>query len=1079
MFDIFPLNIFPQGSLSSSVITTVWVGVFVIAFFNLRFGWVLSGLVVPGYLVPLMLVKPWSAGVVIIEGFVTYFIVWFYSEYLSRWCRWNNFFGRDRFFALILCSIVVRVSFDGWLLPMLGDTLQEIWHFPFDYRNNLHSFGLIMVALIGNQLWKTGMVRGLPPFFITLFITYVIIRFGLMELTNFSISSLGYLYEDMAASILASPKAYIILVSAAFMASRMNLHYGWDYNGILIPSLLALQWYQPMKILATMVEAGVILILANSLLKLPIFKNATIEGARKLLLFFNISFAYKMVLGYSILWLFPQVKVTDSYGFGYLLATLMALKIHDKDILPRLSRAILQTSLSAVVLASVIGFGLTFLPRSNVWTENDDVSNQPVPQPELKGSLHDVFRNQRVVLYESSFAENFAAPLPGEIDSFTRALESAKRYVASRDVQELKHISSHLEKINYQVKLVQNRYLYISEKPPVRGWGIYIVDTESNSQLTIEVPAPLDERGTVDAGFALFNTLDAKALAIAGTLRNINADRSGDVLQTRQSLFQSFHRSVNRHDVLQVRGYTSERARKLGGIRRAKTQLEIAGLSSVLWIKERPPGSLNLVELRSMLDDFKVEWGSSPFINTQREASRWGFAELVLNAADLRKALFKSLKVRSEVPFVEQNLSIDGYLQEWLLDGKGEMAEKGSDLYVVPKPEELLFFDQEVLTPLFHLVRSKYRGSAWTDDGLDELNAIANAAAVFGYGVVRYRHRRTGQNYLILAESGPLQTRRYWGTYVIRLSESRNYVVQIPRPLYEINSFEYAVTLFERIQAKVLMVAGTHPLANRDRSSDLIDFHNKINFFNLFNQVFLREEAGSEFVVIQSRAFAIRPDQPFPNSDVLLALGRGIGGKPTTLESKLVQAIRIDGLSVQSVDGSIETAGYEVAGGGQALYLNSTRNKHFIGMWLSPLARSGYRQQSENKAQEAQFRMLDIPNVDGDLYVEVGAADQWTASELMPKALRDELELYLVNYDIILLYRIRVQWPEYQFKRIVDANSRQAFLSVSDRSAKVISVMNLLPRSQRLVAISETENLNSRLAEFIESRATWLEWGSY
>ena len=207
MFDIFPLQVFPQGSLSSSVITTIWVGVFVITFFNLRLGWVMSGLVVPGYLVPLMLVKPWSAGVVIVEGFVSYLIVWFYSEYLSRWCRWNNFFGRDRFFALVLCSIVVRISFDGWLLPLLGETLKALWHFPFDYRNNLHSFGLIIVALIGNQIWKTGFIRGLPPFFITLFVTYVIVRFGLMELTNFSISSLGYLYEDMASSILASPKA--------------------------------------------------------------------------------------------------------------------------------------------------------------------------------------------------------------------------------------------------------------------------------------------------------------------------------------------------------------------------------------------------------------------------------------------------------------------------------------------------------------------------------------------------------------------------------------------------------------------------------------------------------------------------------------------------------------------------------------------------------------------------------------------------------------------------------------------------------------------------------------------------------
>ena len=63
-----PLEIFPQGSLSSSVITTVWVGVFVVAFFNLRFGWVLSGLVVPGYLIPLLLIKPWAESLFLLRA---------------------------------------------------------------------------------------------------------------------------------------------------------------------------------------------------------------------------------------------------------------------------------------------------------------------------------------------------------------------------------------------------------------------------------------------------------------------------------------------------------------------------------------------------------------------------------------------------------------------------------------------------------------------------------------------------------------------------------------------------------------------------------------------------------------------------------------------------------------------------------------------------------------------------------------------------------------------------------------------------------------------------------------------------
>ncbi len=133
---IEPFYIFPEGALDSSVITTVWVGVLVLVFFHLRLGWVLSGLVVPGYLVPLLIVNPWAAWVVFGEACMTYGVVWWFSEYLSQWGRWSNFFGRDRFFALVLGSVVVRLTCDGWLLPALGEWLTTQWHMQFDYRAN-------------------------------------------------------------------------------------------------------------------------------------------------------------------------------------------------------------------------------------------------------------------------------------------------------------------------------------------------------------------------------------------------------------------------------------------------------------------------------------------------------------------------------------------------------------------------------------------------------------------------------------------------------------------------------------------------------------------------------------------------------------------------------------------------------------------------------------------------------------------------------------------------------------------------------------------------------------------------------
>ena len=354
---IFPLTIFPEGGLVSSVITTVWVGVFVLCFFNLRFGWVLSGLVVPGYLVPLLIVKPVSALVIVVEAILTYAIVWLFSERISRG-RFPALFGRDRFMGLVLVSIAVRLSLDGYLLPLLADWLETNFDRHFDWQSNLQSFGLVIVSLLANQFWKPGLKRGLFAAVVTTGITFVLIRYGLMELTNFRISGVTYLYEGLASSILASPKAYIILVLTAMIASQMNVKYGWDFSGILIPALIALQWYQPLKIVSSALEAIAIYALASLVLKLPFMANATIEGGRKLLLFFNVSFAWKMALGWFVVWQGIGVKTTDFYGFGYLLSTLIAIKAHDKNIFPRLARSTLQVSLAGAVLGNLVGFGL-------------------------------------------------------------------------------------------------------------------------------------------------------------------------------------------------------------------------------------------------------------------------------------------------------------------------------------------------------------------------------------------------------------------------------------------------------------------------------------------------------------------------------------------------------------------------------------------------------------------------------------------------------------------------------------------------------------------------------------------------
>ena len=160
--------VFPEETLAASVTTTVWIGVFVVVFFNLRLGWSLTGLVVPGYLVPLLIAKPMSAGVICVEAVLTYAIVRLLSERPNGLSCWCSLFGRDRFFALVVVSVLVRAVMDGWFLPWLGPSVNDLLGINLDYRNHLHSYGLIIVALLANYFWKPGLLRGIVPITVTL-----------------------------------------------------------------------------------------------------------------------------------------------------------------------------------------------------------------------------------------------------------------------------------------------------------------------------------------------------------------------------------------------------------------------------------------------------------------------------------------------------------------------------------------------------------------------------------------------------------------------------------------------------------------------------------------------------------------------------------------------------------------------------------------------------------------------------------------------------------------------------------------------------------------------------------------------
>lgn len=1065
-WDLLPFHVFPEGSLASSVITTVWVGVAVVAFFNLRFGWSLAGLVVPGYLVPLLLIKPWSVAVIIGEGMVTYLIVQAFSTLGGRYLGLADFFGRDRFFALVLTSVIVRVVFDAYWLPGLGAFIDAQFGLEFDYANNLHSFGLIIIALIANNFWKPGLFRGTLWLLVTLGATFGLVRFGLVELTNFSVSNLNYLYEDVASSILASPKAYIILLTTAFIASRMNLHYAWEFNGILIPSLLALQWYQPTKLLLTFAEVGVILVAVQLLLKLPFFGNINLSGARKLFFFFSVGFVYKLLLGYGFQFFVPWVKVTDFFAFGYLISTLLALKIHDKDIGIRVTRATLQTSLTAVVVASFVGFALSFIPAKLIEEGTDREPLVVGPAPEA--TLGDLLLRQRVTDYGVVGRENLPQPSGTQLSRFQAALLALKRYQAEGDSEQLKQAQLGLNELDYTISRVEDRYLVLSEVGVPRGWGTFVIDTRPERRLVVEVPAAINERGITEAGLAIFRDQQAAALAVSSArVRESNADAI-DVTRNPGSFFHQFHQTFGARHALQVRLITHTAARALLGGRPSETSNRL-DMPSQLLVKQQLPEGLQLTSLERLLGEVDVRWESPSIPNVQRERARSGFAELYLNPGSLRPLLARSHR-QGVAPLPLETR--DGVLSDYLLERTALIRASGNLGFRQPRLDELLFLDLEVLSPLLELAVSG-PPSEWSEDALNELRYLNDLARGLGYRITRFHDRARDQRYLILENILDTAPSQPWGAVVVATGGASSQLIQVPRPRYESNTLEVGIQLFQNLEAGALLIAGSHPFLDPAGGSDVLNPRNVRSLFNLVHQVLVRDAGGAPLLVTQVRGMGDRPTTRAPS---LLAFRDGLRPQaaPLPLRERLRQSLEAMGLAPEEVLGGEATAGYEVGSSAQTRYLDTARNTDFATVWIAPSAREAFALPSDDRQQQLQFQALEIDTLTIPLGAQVKR--DGLSSAPLPESVASLLEHHVETDDIVALRNL--QHRGYHLVRVLDPASRQAFLLVmeaeDDRS--ILAIANLAPLSREVI-VSAPGRLPASLEDFVRRRAFLLHAG--
>jgi hypothetical protein len=152
-------------------------------------------------------------------------------------------------------------------------------------------------------------------------------------------------------------------------------------------------------------------------------------------------------------------------------------------------------------------------------------------------------------------------------------------------------------------------------------------------------------------------------------------------------------------------------------------------------------------------------------------------------------------------PLRSQTL-MSGDIVQFIKTIKDAMPDIGSNKFFIPTNAHLNYFDT-----LFIDLKKK------------NFSAISARASLYGYQFIQFVNTATNDTLYILKENIPVL--RGWGTYIFDPAAANNLTIETPHPLWDTNSWEFAIKLFIKADSKWFILAGTHRYCNSDSSSDM------------------------------------------------------------------------------------------------------------------------------------------------------------------------------------------------------------------------------------------------------------------
>jgi hypothetical protein len=1014
-------ELLPPHGLDQSILLAVLLGMLVILFLTEVFGWVFVGLVVPGYLASVALIQPASAIAVVFESLLTYGLAYLLSELFPRTQSWSPFFGRERFLMIVLVSVFVRQNSQIWMLPLLlrfvDQTFGTTWYTDLDF----YSIGLVLIPLTANMFWKLGIARGSLQVAVPTLLTYVLLRFVLLPYTNLSFANLALTYENVALDFLGSPKAYMILLTGAFLAAQYNLRYGWDYSGILVPSLLALAWFTPLTVVVTLGEAVLLFLVTRTVLSLPAIRRLNFEGPRKVSVVFTIGFLLKYVAGWSLYYFVPDARVTDFFGFGYVLTSLLAAKMLTKKVIGRVLLPTAQVSLAAFLIGSVVGYGLERLTPAESTPRAAIARDQTVTRMLVREPLGVMVLAE--VRARSSLSSELRDGRPGhELRSYAMLWRDIDRWLAGDG--SVSDIYLEAQELGFDLRRLERGFapgelafalLEREERLGAQtGWDTALLVPGAPGPY-IEVPAPRSQTPAAQAAALLCGSLQCRAILVSG---GDASDRSAaDVTIHPRATFQVAHSTLASASIVQLHADPA--------VPRGRP---------VLHLHHTLPADVHLDRLWPQ--EIELSWEPPPMPPQQWRRDQQRFVVFRVHPDDLSERLAGSV---AEPPAPLAGMDILTFTAPLVEPPDGETEPQNRD-FVLPSESELRFLEMILAEPL---LAADLPAPATLVPGGDSSRAAAPSrlpawlhrlAQLIDYRLVPLTDcAGAGQGCWVLApEAAPM---RYpVGLLAVRVGEVEPIAIEVPRPQRESGAFRIGAELWREVRGRVLLVNPDETLTGPGMKLDPTIIGNPVTPFQALHQAIhhsLARTSQAAKAAASASELTSEPAASQPRPGLILQI-RGFGGwraihedlvigmgapvmQTWQLPARIAELVAPEGPlgwlsdSMRYADGSDELITLSGQGTPQLSYTRSLGHVDFAMIWLSEPARESYRPASRLRYRE-HFDRVGLALIDRTVAEAIGFPEIAATQRRLTRASQLELERllglarhYAVTRDIHVL----------------------------------------------------------------------------